>query len=85
MKVGDRVIIHTSNDKFMSQWHYKANSCAGTIQETEGSGAPYWHKVIFPNGYINYYPEHSLELIGISPLDEYEEIMAAQALMEGTK
>ena len=87
MKIGDRVIITTTNKKFMEQWQARADSGVGIIVALTDGISPYWYMVQFPNGYNNHYPEHAMELIGPRPIDaaEYEEIMAAQALMEGAK
>jgi hypothetical protein len=86
MKIGDRVVINTDNTTFMRQWREGADSTVGIIildygfEDTNDA----WFKVKFPNGYENIYGQVHLKLVGPRPLDtsEYEEIMAAQVLME---
>lgn len=83
MKVGDRVCVSSLEMEFMRQWREKADSAIGVIDAEASSG---WPLVQFPNGYRNTYRDSDLELVDRKPLldaAEYEEVMAAQKLMEG--
>ena len=87
MKVGDRVIIQSTVTSFNMQWEGTGRAIGVITGHAINDPQDMWYFVRFPNGYTNAYGENHLELADGITLNaaEYEEIMAAQALMEGAK